>query len=109
MIKMFYHLEVAPARSDEAERVLRDWASRMKGNTGFLGCYVLKEVGHHAGEFGLMHDWQNSEGWYPFCQKNQQFGALIPHHSHEEEEEQQKELFHMEFHGHYQLIFQVLP
>ncbi len=111
MIRMYYHLEVAPERTDEAEKLLKEWASRMKGSPGFLGCYVFKEVGHQGGgDYGLMHDWQKSENMHNFWQKHQQFDPIPPAHSHEEEEEEeQKELFHTEFHGHYQLIFHVAP
>ncbi len=119
MIRMYYHLEVAPGRTDEAEKLLKEWASRMKGNPGFLGCYVFKEVGHHGGgDYGLMHDWQKSEDMHNFWQKNQQFvppgaaGTFHPDehgHEHDEHEGPQKELFHREFHGHYELIFHVAP
>ncbi len=114
MIRMYYHLAVAARRADEAEKLLKEWASRMKGNPGFLGCYVFKEMGHHGGnDYGLMHDWQSSEDMRTFWEKNKQFALQTGGHPHEHEEDDdegpQKELFRQEFHGHYELIFQVLP
>lgn len=41
MMRMLDHFEVAPSRADEAERLLKEWDSRMKGSPGFLGCYVF--------------------------------------------------------------------
>ena len=106
MKRMFYHLEVAPSRRDEAETILKDLASRMKGYKGFLGCSVMKEEGHHTGEFSLMHDWNSLDEWNVFCEENERFGALITQHSDEEAKE---ELFITVFHGHYQVILKVLP
>ena len=113
MVRMYYHLETAPGRVDEAEKLLKEWASRMKGSPGFLGCYVFREVGHHGGDYGLMHDWQSSKDMHAFWEKNKQFAPPMGDHPHEHEEDEhegpQKELFHEEFHGHYELIFHVSP
>ncbi len=116
MNRMYYHLVTAPGRTDEAEKLLKEWASRMKGSPGFLGCDLFKEVGHHGGDYGLMHDWQSKADMHNFWEKNKQFvpdGASDTFVDHEHEGDEhggpQKRLFYEEFHGHYELIFHVAP
>ena len=114
MIRTFNHFEVAPGRADEAEKLLKEWASRMKGSPGFLGCHVFRAYGHDmSNDYGLMQDWHSSEDSRAFREKNKQFalpiGDSAHHHEEDEHEGPQKELFHVEFHGHYELIFHVSP
>lgn len=114
MIRVFNHYEVVPGRADEAEKLLKEWALRMKSSPGFLNCQVFKAMGHDMdNDYGIMHDWQSSEDSYAFWQKNKQFAPTAgdSSHSHEEDKDEgpQKELFHQEFHGHYELIFNASP
>jgi len=67
MMRMLDYFEVAPGRADEAERLLKEWASRMKGSPGFSGGYVFKEVEHTGGrDYAPMCDWENSEDLQAF-------------------------------------------
>lgn len=109
----FNHYSVAPGRSEEAEKLLIAWATRMKGAPGFISCAVLKETGEHGGhDYAMVQEWKNHDDDSAFSAKNRQFNAAAgaPSHHHDDEDDggkKQEVLFEKEYHGHFEVIFRV--
>ncbi|MDP3878847.1 MAG: antibiotic biosynthesis monooxygenase, partial [Dehalococcoidales bacterium] len=74
MHRNFYNYDVTSGKGEEAEKFLKDRASRLKGSPGFLGCSIMKHAGHghDAGhdDYAFMHDWQSTEDLQAFMKKN---------------------------------------
>ncbi|MBI2979296.1 MAG: antibiotic biosynthesis monooxygenase [Chloroflexi bacterium] len=131
MHRNFYNYDVAEGKSAEAEKWLKERASRLKGSPGFLGCSIMKHAGHgdEAGhdDYAFMHDWRSGEDLQAFMKKNattsREFfappklkGSVSHAHSHEDAHEHPHEheaaeteggAIRVEFRGHYEVIFQL--
>lgn len=110
----FSQYSVAPGRNEEAEKLFKAWASRMKGSPGFVSCSVLRALGEHGShDYALLQQWESNDDARAFLEKNREFNPTLgapSHHHHDEEDDEegeQKELFHEEFHGHFEVIFKV--
>ncbi len=126
MNRNFYNYDVAPGKGAEAEKFLKDRALRLKDNPGFLGCCILKDNGEHAGgnDYAFIHDWRSPQDLHAFMEKNattvREFFAAPKlddstshehehehEHPHEHKAEAKKGAIQLEFHGHYEVIFQL--
>jgi len=74
MHRNIYNYDVAPGKSEEVEKILRDLSSRLKGNPGSLGCSITKyiEYGRDASHdvYAFMRDWLNKADLQTFTKNN---------------------------------------
>jgi heme-degrading monooxygenase HmoA len=116
MVNGFCHFSqysVAPGKSGEAEELLNSWALRMKGSPGFISCTIMKARAEHGLQgYAMLRRWESHDAEHAFGEKygnlNPTRGAPSHHHNDDEDDEdEQKELFHEEYHGHFEVIFEV--
>lgn len=108
MHRNIYNYDVLPGKGKEAEKFLKDRASRLKGSPGFLGCCILKEIGHDSAEehehdtYAFIHDWRSPQDLQTFEEKNattsREFFARA---------QEMKGVIETKSHGHYEVIFQL--
>ncbi len=133
MIRMYYHLRVPDDREEEAEAKLKEWVNRMVGAKGFKGAVILEEFHHFAGgaghkfhAFAMNHDWDAKEDfsafwaangkhypvpsghpWLAHFQEGEEGHGHAHAHGEEHEHDEGGELFEEQFHGHYEIVYQV--